>query len=98
MCDPMHGNTYTNEFGYKSRRFNDIFSEIQKFFTIHRSESTIGTGVHLELTGDQVTECTGGSQELLDKDLHTNFQITCNPRLNATQFIELAFKIAKILV
>jgi 3-deoxy-7-phosphoheptulonate synthase len=98
LCDPMHGNTYMSESGYKSRRFNDIFLEIQKFFNIHRTENTIGAGVHLELTGDQVTECTGGSQELADKDLHTNFQTTCDPRLNATQSIELAFKIAEILV
>lgn len=96
-CDPMHGNTYQNEFGQKSRKFEDILREIRNFYTIHKAEGTVAGGVHLELTGDHVTECTGGSRQLLDKHLHLNYQTNCDPRLNAEQSVELAFELAEML-
>lgn len=93
-CDPMHGNTYQNDYGQKSRNFGDILGEIRKFFEIHRAEGSVPGGVHLELTGDNVTECTGGSRQLLDEHLAQNYQTTCDPRLNAEQSVELAFELA----
>lgn len=97
VCDPMHGNTYLNEYAQKSRKFEDILTEIRCFHQIHIAEGTIAGGVHLELTGDNVTECTGGSRGLLDEHLHLNYQSTCDPRLNAEQAVELAFELAEIL-
>jgi 3-deoxy-7-phosphoheptulonate synthase len=94
----MHGNTYQNEFGQKSRKFEDILGEIKQFFHIHQSEGSIPGGVHLELTGDKVTECTGGSSKLLDEHLHMNYQTSCDPRLNAEQSVELAFELAEMLL
>lgn len=96
-CDPMHGNTYQNKFSRKSRKFKDIMKEIQKFHQIHRAEGTVAGGVHLELTGDNVTECTGGSRKLRDEHLHINYQTNCDPRLNAEQAVELAFELAEML-
>ncbi|MCM0084314.1 3-deoxy-7-phosphoheptulonate synthase class II [Geomonas sp. Red32] len=96
-CDPMHGNTYQNEYGQKSRKFEDILREIHSFYEIHEAEGTVPGGVHLELTGDHVTECTGGSRQLLDKHLHLNYQTNCDPRLNAEQSVELAFELAEML-
>jgi 3-deoxy-7-phosphoheptulonate synthase len=96
-CDPMHGNTYLSEFGQKTRNFADILEEIRSFFLIHRAEGTIPAGVHLELTGDSVTECTGGSRQLLDHHLRQNYRTTCDPRLNAEQGVELAFELAGML-
>ncbi len=97
-CDPMHGNTYQNRYGKKSRKFGDIIKEIHKFHRIHRAEGTIAGGVHLELTGDNVTECTGGSRKLLDEHLHLNYLTNCDPRLNAEQAVELAFELAEMLL
>ena len=96
-CDPMHGNTYTNERLQKTRKYEDILKEIRNFWQIHDAEGSIGGGVHLELTGDNVTECIGGNRQLLDKDLQLNYQTTCDPRLNAEQAVELAFDLAEIL-
>jgi 3-deoxy-7-phosphoheptulonate synthase len=96
-CDPMHGNTYQNEYGQKSRKFEEILREIHSFFQIHATEGTVAGGVHLELTGDHVTECTGGSRQLMDKHLHQNYQTNCDPRLNAEQSVELAFELAEIM-
>jgi 3-deoxy-7-phosphoheptulonate synthase len=96
-CDPMHGNTYQSEYGQKTRNFSDILQEIRNFFLIHRAEGTIPGGVHLELTGDNVTECTGGSRQLLDHHLQLNYQTNCDPRLNAEQSVELAFEISEML-
>jgi len=96
-CDPMHGNVYLNDYGQKSRRFEDILKEIRNFYGIHNAEGTHAGGVHLELTGDSVTECTGGSRQLLDKHLHLNYQTNCDPRLNAEQSVELAFELAELL-
>jgi len=96
-CDPMHGNTYKNERGQKTRVFEDIFKEICDFWQIHRAEGTIAGGVHLELTGENVTECIGGKRQLSDKDLEINYQTNCDPRLNAEQAVELAFELAEII-
>ncbi|MBE0599561.1 MAG: 3-deoxy-7-phosphoheptulonate synthase class II [Desulfuromonadales bacterium] len=96
-CDPMHGNTYQSEFGHKTRNFDDILTEIRNFFAIHRAEGTVPGGVHLELTGENVTECTGGSRQLLDQHLQQNYQTNCDPRLNAEQSVELAFELAEML-
>lgn len=96
-CDPMHGNTYQNAYGQKSRNFSDIMEEIKLFFQLHRAEGTVPGGVHLELTGDNVTECTGGGRQLLDEHLQANYQSNCDPRLNAEQGVELAFELAELL-
>jgi 3-deoxy-7-phosphoheptulonate synthase len=97
LCDPMHGNTYTNKQSQKTRKYEDVLMEIRHFWHIHRAEGTVAGGVHLELTGDNVTECIGGNRKLLDKDLNLNYQTNCDPRLNAEQAVELAFEIAGIL-
>lgn len=97
ICDPMHGNTYTNRCSQKTRKYKDILKEISNFWQIHQAEGTIAGGVHLELTGDNVTECTGGNRRLQDKDLQLNYQTNCDPRLNAEQAVELAFELATIL-
>lgn len=97
-CDPMHGNTYQNRYGRKSRKFADILKEIQRFHRIQRAEGGIAGGVHLELTGDNVTECTGGSRKLRDEHLHLKYLTNCDPRLNAEQAVELAFEISGMLL
>jgi 3-deoxy-7-phosphoheptulonate synthase len=97
ICDAMHGNTYTDGFSRKTRRFDDILSEIRLFFKLHESEQTVPGGVHLELTGEKVTECVGGRKQLLEDDLGQNYQTFCDPRLNVEQAVELAFEIADIL-
>jgi 3-deoxy-7-phosphoheptulonate synthase len=94
-CDPMHANTYTAESGHKTRNYNDIISELTSFFDIHWAEGTVPGGVHFELTGENVTECTGGARELHDNDLNQNYQTSCDPRLNAEQSLEVAFQIAE---
>lgn len=96
-CDPMHGNTYTNTAQRKTRRFEDILLEIHRFFLIHAAEGTIPGGIHLEMTGDNVTECTGGRRMLADEDLNLNYQTACDPRINAEQAVELAFEVAEHL-
>lgn len=96
-CDPMHGNTYQSEYGQKTRNFSDILDEIRSFFQIHNAEGTIPGGVHLELTGDNVTECTGGSRQLLDRHLQQNYLTNCDPRLNAEQSLELSFELVGML-
>lgn len=97
LCDPMHGNTYKGNLRLKIRKYGDIIAEIKKFIEIHKAEKSIAGGVHLELTGDDVTECLGGSCGLTEADLDTNYQSTCDPRLNAQQAVELAFQIAEII-
>ena len=96
-CDPMHGNTYLSNSKYKTRNFNDILTEIKNFFNIHKSEGTIPGGVHFELTGDNVTECVGGSEKIEDHQLKSNYATTCDPRLNGKQSLELAFLISEFL-
>ncbi len=97
ICDPMHGNTYKSNNFKKTRKFKDILEEIRKHFQIADSEGIISGGVHLELTGENVTECTGGSKNINDSDLNINYLTHCDPRLNAEQSVELAFEIAEIL-
>jgi len=96
-CDPMHGNTYTAASGYKTRNFDEILQEIRAFFQIHWNEGTVPGGVHFELTGENVTECTGGGREILDEQLVNNYLTNCDPRLNAEQSLDLAFQIAEML-
>ncbi len=96
-CDPMHGNTVTAASGHKTRSFDSIHEEIKQFFGILRSEGAIPGGVHLEMTGLHVTECTGGVYELSEDDLHNRYLTQCDPRLNADQVLELAFRIADFI-
>lgn len=94
-CDPMHGNTFATDSNIKTRNFDDIISEIRKTFAIHRSQGSYLGGVHLELTGDNVTECVGGAKGLHEGELHKNYRTFCDPRLNYQQSLEMAFLIAK---
>jgi 3-deoxy-7-phosphoheptulonate synthase len=97
VCDPMHGNTFEASSGYKTRRFDDVISEVQGFFDVHRSLGTWPGGVHVELTGDDVTECLGGGEALLEDDLHNRYESVCDPRLNRVQSLELSFLVAEML-
>ncbi len=96
-CDPMHGNTYTSQGGRKTRHFDAVLREIAGFFAAHRAEGTWPGGVHVELTGDDVTECLGGVEEILDADLDTRYETMCDPRLNGRQSLDLAFQVAELL-
>ena len=96
-CDPMHGNTFAAEGGRKTRHFDDVLGEIRGFFAVHRSEGTWPGGVHVELTGDDVTECLGGVEDILEEQLPLRYTTTCDPRLNARQSIDLAFRVAELL-
>ncbi|MCP9290657.1 class II 3-deoxy-7-phosphoheptulonate synthase [Gracilimonas sediminicola] len=93
--DPMHGNTFSTDGGIKTRNFDDILSEVQSSFAIHRSEGSYLGGVHLELTGDNVTECVGGAKGLGEKELQHNYETFCDPRLNYEQSLEMAFLVAR---
>ena len=96
-CDPMHGNTIKAANGYKTRPFDRILAEVREVFAIHRSEGTHAGGVHFEMTGRDVTECIGGAQAISDDDLSDRYHTHCDPRLNASQALELAFLIAEQL-
>ena len=96
-CDPMHGNTITSASGYKTRPFDRILNEVKTFFSIHAAEGTYAGGVHLEMTGQNVTECTGGARAITDEDLNDRYHTFCDPRLNAEQSIDLAFLLAELL-
>lgn len=96
-CDPMHGNTLTSASGFKTRPFDRILSEVRQFFEVHLAEGTHAGGIHLELTGQDVTECMGGAQAIGDDDLSSRYHTHCDPRLNASQSLELAFLIAEML-
>lgn len=96
-CDPMHGNTITSTSGYKTRPFDRILSEVKTFFQVHQAEGTYAGGVHLEMTGKDVTECTGGARAITDEDLNDRYHTFCDPRLNAEQAIDMAFLIADLL-
>jgi 3-deoxy-7-phosphoheptulonate synthase len=96
-CDPMHGNTIKAGSGYKTRPFEMIVQEVQHFFAIHRAEGTYAGGIHLEMTGQNVTECTGGARALTDNDLSDRYHTYCDPRLNAEQAIEMAFLTAELI-
>jgi 3-deoxy-7-phosphoheptulonate synthase len=96
-CDPMHGNTFTSVGGRKTRHFDDIIREIAGFVNAHRLEGTWPGGIHVELTGDNVTECLGGADDLTDADLDHRYQTVCDPRLNARQGLDLAFGVAELI-
>jgi 3-deoxy-7-phosphoheptulonate synthase len=93
----MHGNTFTSDSGYKTRHFDDVLEEIRQFFAVHRAEETWPGGIHVELTGEDVTECMGGSEEILSDHLQTRYETMCDPRLNARQSLDLAFQVAGLL-
>ena len=96
-CDPMHGNTVKLQSGFKTRHVDKILEEVRAFFAIHRAEGTHAGGVHFEMTGQDVTECLGGAQAIREIDLHDRYQTACDPRLNASQALELAFLMADSL-
>ncbi|WP_121630073.1 class II 3-deoxy-7-phosphoheptulonate synthase [Tropicibacter alexandrii] len=98
VCDPMHGNTIKSASGYKTRPFDSVLREVREFFAVHEAEGTIPGGVHFEMTGLDVTECTGGVREVTDEDLSDRYHTACDPRLNASQSLELAFLVAEELV
>jgi 3-deoxy-7-phosphoheptulonate synthase len=97
MVDPMHGNTITTTGGVKTRRVDRILAEIEETFAVHRATGSRVGGVHFELTGDDVTECVGGALELTERDLSRNYESWCDPRLNYTQAMEMAFKLSHLL-
>ena len=97
VCDPMHGNTFEARNGYKTRAFSDVMEELNGFFDVHEELGTWPGGVHVELTGDDVTECVGGSDELVEADLVNRYETLCDPRLNRNQSLELAFLVAERL-
>ncbi len=96
-CDPMHGNTIKSDSGYKTRPFDRVLREVREFFAIHSAEGTIPGGVHFEMTGRDVTECTGGVRAVTDENLSDRYHTACDPRLNAAQSLELAFLVADML-
>ncbi|MBV9560655.1 MAG: 3-deoxy-7-phosphoheptulonate synthase class II [Bradyrhizobium sp.] len=96
-CDPMHGNTVSSTAGYKTRPFDRILSEVKSFFAIHAAEGSHAGGVHLEMTGKDVTECIGGARAITEEDLNDRYHTVCDPRLNAEQSIDMAFLIAELL-
>jgi 3-deoxy-7-phosphoheptulonate synthase len=97
VCDPMHGNTFEASSGYKTRRFDDVIDEVQGFFDVHRALGTWPGGLHVELTGDDVTECVGGGELLDEAGLSDRYESVCDPRLNRVQSLELSFLVAKML-
>lgn len=96
-CDPMHGNTIKSASGYKTRPFEQVLQEVREFFAVHKAQGTIPGGVHFEMTGQDVTECTGGLRAVSDEDLSNRYHTACDPRLNASQSLELAFLVAEEL-
>lgn len=96
-CDPMHGNTIKAASGYKTRPFDLVMGEIERFFAVHEAEGTFAGGIHLEMTGKNVTECTGGRAAITDLDLSDRYHTHCDPRLNAEQALEVAFQVAQML-
>ncbi|MEP5759333.1 MAG: 3-deoxy-7-phosphoheptulonate synthase class II [Litoreibacter sp.] len=96
-CDPMHGNTIKSSTGYKTRPFDSVLREVRDFFGVHKAEGTVPGGVHFEMTGKDVTECTGGVRAVTDEDLSDRYHTACDPRLNASQSLELAFLVAEEL-
>jgi 3-deoxy-7-phosphoheptulonate synthase len=97
VCDPMHGNTFETSSGHKTRRFDDVIAEVQGFFDVHRSLGTWPGGIHVELTGDDVTECIGGGEEINEVGLAHRYESVCDPRLNRVQSLELAYLVAEML-
>jgi 3-deoxy-7-phosphoheptulonate synthase len=97
QCDPMHGNTHESSTGYKTRHFDRIVDEVQGFFEVHHALGTHPGGIHVEITGENVTECLGGAQDISDTDLAGRYETACDPRLNTQQSLELAFLVAEML-
>ncbi|TMV08550.1 3-deoxy-7-phosphoheptulonate synthase class II [Ruegeria sediminis] len=97
VCDPMHGNTIKSATGYKTRPFDAVLREVRDFFSVHQAEGTVPGGVHFEMTGLDVTECTGGVRAVTEEDLSDRYHTACDPRLNASQSLELAFLVAEEL-
>ncbi|HET6634267.1 MAG TPA: 3-deoxy-7-phosphoheptulonate synthase class II [Streptomyces sp.] len=96
VCDPMHGNTFEAASGHKTRRFDDVLDEVKGFFEVHKALGTHPGGIHMELTGDDVTECVGGGDEIFVDDLHQRYETACDPRLNRSQSLDLAFLVAEM--
>ncbi|WP_345655969.1 class II 3-deoxy-7-phosphoheptulonate synthase, partial [Streptomyces tremellae] len=96
VTDPMHGNTFEAASGHKTRRFDDVLDEVKGFFEVHKSLGTHPGGIHVELTGDDVTECVGGGDEIFVDDLHQRYETACDPRLNRSQSLDLAFLVAEM--
>ena len=97
VTDPMHGNTVTAANGYKTRRFEDVMDEVSGFFEVHRGLGTHPGGMHVELTGDDVAECLGGSDPINEADFDARYETLCDPRLNHQQSLEMAFKVTEAL-
>jgi 3-deoxy-7-phosphoheptulonate synthase len=97
LCDPMHGNTVSTAAKVKTRNFDAILQEVRRFFDVHEAEGTWAGGVHIEMTGQDVTECVGGAHRLTEADLAGRYETFCDPRLNAEQSLELAFLVAEEL-
>jgi len=97
VCDPMHGNTFETDSGHKTRRFDDVVDEVTGFFAVHESLGTYPGGIHIELTGDDVTECVGGAEGIEEHHLGSRYETACDPRLNRQQSLELAFMVAELL-
>ncbi|MFI6502622.1 class II 3-deoxy-7-phosphoheptulonate synthase [Nonomuraea typhae] len=96
ICDPMHGNTFEAPSGHKTRRLDDVLDEVAGFFEVHRALGTHPGGIHIEFTGDDVTECVGGGQEIAEDDLALRYETACDPRLNRSQSLDLAFQVAEL--
>jgi 3-deoxy-7-phosphoheptulonate synthase len=96
-CDPMHGNTHKTSDGTKTRSFDAILQEVREFFAVHKKMGTHAGGVHIEMTGQDVTECVGGGQQLGEEDLKHRYETHCDPRLNASQALELSFLLADVV-
>jgi 3-deoxy-7-phosphoheptulonate synthase len=96
VCDPMHGNTFEAPSGHKTRRFDHVLDEVAGFFEVHRALGTHPGGIHVEFTGEEVTECVGGGHELVEDDLHQRYETACDPRLNRRQALDLAFMVAEM--
>ena len=97
VCDPMHGNTQEAPSGHKTRQFDDVLDEVKGFFEVHRATGTHPGGIHIELTGDDVTECLGGIGGVSESDLPFRYETACDPRLNRVQSLDLAFQVADML-
>ena len=96
-CDPMHGNTVKSSSGFKTRPFERVLAEVRRVFAVHQAEGSYAGGLHIEMTGEDVTECTGGAQAITDDGLGDRYHTHCDPRLNAQQSLELAFLTAEAL-
>ena len=96
VCDPKHGNTVETASGHKTRYFDDVLDEVAGFFEVHRALGTHPGGIHIEFTGDDVTECIGGGQHIAEADLRQRYETACDPRLNRSQSLDLAFRVADL--